>query len=129
MFLLSCWALAAFVMAGKRFAEYRFIHDPEEAAAYRSSFRWYTERRLMVGMIVSAVLSVVFFAVLVAGYGSLRLLWMLPFVAVFIAWFIRLAARKDRFVREPEHLWERPVFAAYCIGMAVLFAVLGLTAG
>ena len=129
LFLLSCWALAAFVMAGKRFAEYRFIGDPESAAAYRSSFRWYTERRLMAGMILYAFASVIFFVVLVAGHGPLRLLWMLPFVAVFIAWFLRLSARKDRFVREPEHIWERPVFAAYCIGMAVLFAVLGLTAG
>jgi len=128
-FLLSCWTLAAFVMAGKRYAEYRFIGDPNRAAAYRSSFRWYTERSLMVSMIAYALLSLLLFALLVLDTGLNRLFWMLPFIALFIVWFIRLSARKDAVVREPEHIWERPAFAGYCIGMAVLFAVLGLTAG
>jgi 4-hydroxybenzoate polyprenyltransferase len=129
MLLLSCWALAAFVMAGKRHAEYRFIGDPTVAAAYRSSFRWYTERSLMVGMIVYAILSLAFYVLLVMDSGRIRLLWMLPFAVVFIGWFIWLSARKDTVVREPEHIWERPAFASYCIGMAILFMVLGLTAG
>jgi 4-hydroxybenzoate polyprenyltransferase len=129
MFLLSCWALAAFVMAGKRYAEYRFISDPSRAAAYRSSFRWYTERSLMAGMIGYALLSVVFFVLLVLGSGQDRLLWMIPFIVVFVAWFIRLSARKEAFVREPEHIWERPAFAGYCIGMVILFALLGFSGG
>jgi len=128
-FLASCWALAAFVMAGKRYAEYRFIGDPVVAAAYRSSFRTYTERSLLLGMIVYALLSLVFFAVLAKDSGQLRLLWILPFAVVFIGWFIWLSARKDPVIREPEHIWKRPAFAAYCIGLAILFAVLGLTAG
>ena len=127
-FLLSCWTLAAFVMAGKRYAEYRFIGDPNRAAAYRSSFRWYTERSLMASMIAYALVSLLFYALLVLDTGLDRLLWMLPFIALFIIWFIRLSARKDAVVREPEHIWERPAFAGYCIGMAILFAVLGLTA-
>jgi 4-hydroxybenzoate polyprenyltransferase len=128
-FLLSCWTLAAFVMAGKRYAEYRFIGDPARAAAYRSSFRWYSERSLMASMISYALASLLFFALLVLETGLPRLFWMLPPIALFIVWFIRLSARKDEVVREPEHIWERPAFAAYCIGMAVLFAALGLTAG
>jgi 4-hydroxybenzoate polyprenyltransferase len=128
-FLLSCWCLAAFVMAGKRYAEYRFLGDPDRAAAYRSSFRWYTERNLMASMIAYSLASLLFFALLVVDTGVSRLFWMLPFIALFIVWFIRLSARKDAFVREPEHIWERPVLAGYCIGMAVLFALLGLTAG
>jgi 4-hydroxybenzoate polyprenyltransferase len=128
-FLLSCWALAAFVMAGKRHAEYRFIGDADRAAAYRSSFRWYTEKSLMAGMIVYALFSLLFFVLLVLDTGLDRMLWMIPFILVFIAWFIRLSVGKDAVVREPEHIWERPAFAGYCIGMAILFAVLGLTAG
>jgi len=128
-FLLSCWTLAAFVMAGKRYAEYRFIDDPNRAAAYRSSFRWYTERSLMISMIVYALASLLFFALQVLDSGRYRLFWMLPFIALFIVWFVRLSAGKEAVVREPEHIWERPAFAGYCIGMAILFAVLGLTAG
>ena len=83
----------------------------------------------MVTMIAYAVLSLLFFAVLVLDVGPDRLFWMIPFIALFVVWFIRLSARKDAVVREPEHIWERPAFAAYCIGMAILFAVLSLTAG
>lgn len=126
--LLSCWTLAAFVMAGKRYAEYRFIGDPNRAAAYRSSFRWYTERSLMAAMVAYSLLSLLFFALLVLDTGQDRLFWMIPFIALFIVWFIRLSAGKDAVVREPEHIWERPAFAGYCIGMAILFAVLSLTA-
>jgi 4-hydroxybenzoate polyprenyltransferase len=127
--LLSCWALAAFVLAGKRLAEYRFIGDARRAAAYRSSFRWYTERSLMAGMIVYALLSLLFFVLLVLGTGLNRLLWLIPFILLFFAWFLRLSVRKDAVVREPEHIWERPAFAGYCIGMVILFAWLGITAG
>ena len=35
-------------MAVKRFAEYRHFDDGERAAAYRASFRGYTEERLLV---------------------------------------------------------------------------------
>ncbi len=126
--LLSCWTLAAFVMTGKRHAEYRFIGDPERAAAYRSSFRWYTERSLLAAMIGYALLSLLFFALLVLETGPNRLILMIPFLAGFIAWFMRLSLRKDAFVREPEYIWERPAFAAYCIGIAILFVVLGVSA-
>jgi 4-hydroxybenzoate polyprenyltransferase len=128
-FLLSCWTLAAFVMAGKRHAEYRFIGDPNRAAAYRSSFRWYTERSLMATMVAYALASLLFFALLVLDSGRDRLFWMIPFISLFIVWFIRLSTRKDAVVREPEHIWERPAFAGYCIGMTILFGVLGLTSG
>jgi hypothetical protein len=30
---------------------------------------------------------------------------------------------------EPEHIWERPAFAGYCIGMAILFITLAFTPG
>jgi len=129
MLLLSCWALAASVMAGKRLAEYRFIGSRLRAAAYRSSFRWYTERSLLVAMIGYAVLCAVFFVLLVLDSGQIRLLSMLPFLGVFVGWFVRLSATKDRIAREPEHIWKKPAFAVYCIGMAIFFAVIAFSAG
>lgn len=128
-FLLSCWALAAFVMAGKRYAEYRFIGDANRAAAYRSSFRRYTERSLMTTMILYSLVSLLFFLFLVLDTGLHRLLWLVPLILFFIVWFIWLSVRNEAVVREPEHIWERPAFAGYCIGLAILFALLGLSAG
>jgi decaprenyl-phosphate phosphoribosyltransferase len=124
--LFSSWTLTAFMMTGKRYAEYRFIGSRMRAAAYRSSFRWYNERSLTLAMIGYAVLSVIFFVILVVGSAQLRLLVMLPYIAVFIVWFIKLSARKDSVVREPERIWKDPAFAVYSLGIVILFAVLGL---
>ena len=48
--VVSYWMVGAFFMATKRFAEYRSIGDQARAAAYRNSFRYYDEARLLVGM-------------------------------------------------------------------------------
>ena len=44
---VSYWMVGAFFMAMKRYAEYRHIGDPKVAAAYRRSFEYYTEERLL----------------------------------------------------------------------------------
>src|SRR5688572_30108108 len=46
--LLAYWMLGAFFMAVKRYAEFRHIGDPQTAAAYRASFAFYTEERLLL---------------------------------------------------------------------------------
>src|SRR5690606_25371848 len=48
--MISYWMVGAFFMGTKRFSEYRSINDPTRAAAYRSSFRHYSEARLLVSM-------------------------------------------------------------------------------
>src|SRR5439155_25398592 len=45
---ISYWMVGAFFMAMKRYAEYRHIGNPEVAAAYRRSFKYYTEERLLI---------------------------------------------------------------------------------
>ena len=48
--LLSYWFVGAFFMASKRFSEYRMIADKAAAGAYRKSFRWYDEQKLLISM-------------------------------------------------------------------------------
>lgn len=45
--LLGYWMAGAFLMAIKRFAEYRMINDKTVAGNYRKSFRYYTEQSLL----------------------------------------------------------------------------------
>jgi len=125
-FVLACWALAALVMTGKRYSELLYIGSPRRAAAYRSSFGWYTERRLHGAMVGYALAGVACFVGLALESGRLRLLWMLPFIAIFVRWFFRLSRKKDAFVREPEHIWKRPLFAVYALFLVLLFAMLAL---
>src|SRR5690606_25239811 len=60
--LLSYWMIGCYFMALKRFAEFRNIDDPARAAAYRSSFAWYTADRLIV--------SVMFYAAAMLFFGA-----------------------------------------------------------
>src|SRR5262245_23640115 len=48
---VSYWMVGAFFMAMKRYAEYRHLGNPEVAAAYRRSFRYYTEERLLISLV------------------------------------------------------------------------------
>ena len=46
--LFSYWMGGAFLMTVKRYAEYRFINDPNRAGLYRRSFQFYTEEKLLL---------------------------------------------------------------------------------
>jgi 4-hydroxybenzoate polyprenyltransferase len=46
--MLAYWMGGAFLMAMKRYSEYRRIGDPARAGAYRRSFRRYTEETLLL---------------------------------------------------------------------------------
>lgn len=125
--LLSCWTFGALVMSGKRYAELRFIGSRMRAAAYRSSFRHYSERSLMIALLAYGAASVAFFALFALATGQLRMLMMVPFMVIFVAWFARLAHADDKAAREPERLWSKPAFAIYSAGLAILFVVLAIT--
>jgi 4-hydroxybenzoate polyprenyltransferase len=123
--VLSYWAFGAFLMTAKRYAEYRFFANPEAAAAYRGSFRRYTEENLLLAMICYISLTMFFFGALVMRYRRYELFLVVPFVIVFVGWFFKLAFKNDSFVREPERLWrEEPAFAGYSIFMFVIFVIL-----
>ena len=49
--LLSYWMVGCYFMAIKRFAELRCMVNPVQAAAYRKSFGFYTEERLLVAIV------------------------------------------------------------------------------
>ena len=58
--ILAYWMGGAFLMATKRFAEYRFIGNPEQAGLYRRSFKFYTENSLLISMFFYALVSAFF---------------------------------------------------------------------
>ena len=52
--VMAWWFFGALLMTGKRYAEFRFINDPELSGRYRKSFQHYTEQRLIIAMITYA---------------------------------------------------------------------------
>src|SRR5438270_4288919 len=65
---IAYWMIGAFFMAMKRLAEYRHIGDPRVAAAYRRSFAYYTEERLLVSLFFYSTTCALFAGIFIVRY-------------------------------------------------------------
>lgn len=101
--LMSYWALGAFLMVVKRFAEYRHIADPAVAADYRPSFRHYNEARLLISMMTYATGCAMFAGIFIARY-HLELVLTVPFFAVFMGIYLRIGLKPNSPAQHPERL-------------------------
>ncbi len=91
--LISYWMVGCYFMAIKRFAEYRDINDSERSAAYRKSFAYYTEPRLLVSILFYAATAMLFFGAFMMRY-RLELVLSFPLVALVMAMTFRWGSRK-----------------------------------
>jgi decaprenyl-phosphate phosphoribosyltransferase len=123
---LSYWMIGAFFMAMKRYAEYRHIGDREVAAAYRHSFRYYTEERLLVSILFYATTCALFAGIFIVRY-HLELLLFVPFAAGLFAYYLHLGMKIDSPTQNPEKLYRERGFVAYLVVCFAVFVVLMFT--
>jgi 4-hydroxybenzoate polyprenyltransferase len=123
--LLSYWMVGCYFMAMKRFAEYRDLADPARAAAYRKSFAFYTEERLLVSVMFYGSAAMLFLGAFVMRY-RLELILAFPLVALVMAIYLFLAFKPDSAVQRPEGLYKEPTLMAAVVSCSVLIAVLML---
>lgn len=123
---IAYWMVGGFFMATKRFAEYRAIGDPERAAAYRRSFEWYDENRLLTSMVFYVAACALFSGIFIVRY-KLELILCVPAVAGFFAYYMRLGLAPDSPVQAPEKLFRSKGFVAYASVMTALFVGLMFT--
>lgn len=105
--LLAYWMVGAFLMAMKRLAEFRTL-GPTVAAGYRRSFAFYTEERLMVVVLTTAVACGLFLGSFTVRY-RLETALAFPPLAATLGWYLRLGLVHDSPVQRPEALWRQPV--------------------
>jgi decaprenyl-phosphate phosphoribosyltransferase len=118
--LLSYWMIGCYFMAMKRYAEYRDIGDPARAAAYRSSFRHYTEERLLVSIMFYAASAMLFLGAFIMRY-RIELILSFPFIALVMAMYLLLALKPHSAVQNPERLYkERKLMAAVVVCSVVM---------
>jgi 4-hydroxybenzoate polyprenyltransferase len=103
--LLAYWMFGAFLMATKRFAEYRMIDDPERAGQYRKSFIWYNEERLVESIFFYGALFGMFSGVFIARY-QVELVLATPLVAYLMAYYLHLGFKSNSVVQKPEYLYR-----------------------
>jgi 4-hydroxybenzoate polyprenyltransferase len=123
---VAYWMLGAFFMAMKRFAELRHIGDPQVAAAYRRSFAYYTEERLLVSLFFYATTCALFSGIFLVRY-HLELILFAPVGAGVFAFYLHVGLRPNSPVQQPEKLYRERAFFAYMVFATVLFVVLMFT--
>lgn len=116
--LLAYWMGGAYLMAVKRYAEFRFIDDPARAGLYRRSFKFYSERTLLLSCIYYALMSAFFLGVFMIKY-RIELLLSIPFLSLLFVWYFDIGARSDSAAQRPERLYREKNFMAYvaCVGV------------
>ena len=121
--LIAYWMGGAYLMAVKRFAEFRFIADPELAGRYRRSFRFYTEESLLASAFFYALLSAFFLGVFLIKY-RIEFLLCMPFLALLFTWYLAIGMRAGSVAQNPEKLHQEKLFVAYVVALTLLIVVL-----
>jgi hypothetical protein len=121
--LISYWMVGCYFMAIKRYAEYRDIADAARSAAYRKSFAYYTEQRLLVSIMFYAAHAMLFFGAFIVRY-RLELILSFPLVAIVMAQYLALSFKDDSAVQRPEGLYKEPGLMAAVIACAALMVFL-----
>lgn len=121
--IIAYWMGGAFLMATKRFAEYRLIGDSEIAGQYRRSFRFYTENSLLVSMFFYAITCAFFMGIFLIK-DRIELLLSFPFFALLFSWYLRIGLLKDSPVQGSEKLYTRKWFMLYLVLFTIMLCVL-----
>jgi 4-hydroxybenzoate polyprenyltransferase len=120
--VISYWMIGAFFMAMKRYAEYRHINNPAVAAAYRRSFAYYTEERLLISLVFYATACALFAGIFIVRY-HIELILFTPLAAGLFAYYMKIGLQRNSPVQNPEKLYRERGFLAYlvvCLGVFLL---------
>ncbi|MFT3903265.1 MAG: hypothetical protein QM727_08825 [Niabella sp.] len=121
--IIAYWMGGAFLMATKRFAEYRMIDNPELAGQYRRSFKYYTESSLLISMFFYAITCAFFLGIFLVK-NRIELLLSFPFFALLFSWYLRIGLLNDSPVQRVKGLHKRKWFMLYVILFSIFLCVL-----
>lgn len=121
--LIGYWMGGAFLMAIKRYAEFRMIGNPEQAGLYRKSFKHYTEQSLLVSAFFYAMASTFCCGIFMIKYRIEYLLGMPLVFGLFCAYFY-ISFKEDSAVQKPEKLYKEKKLLIYIAFMIAVFVVL-----
>jgi 4-hydroxybenzoate polyprenyltransferase len=120
------WSFGAMLVTAKRLAEFRYLGD--KLISYRPTFKFYNNNRLIPMYFIFTLITITAFILLGVNYDS-RMFFLLPFLIIFFIWFSFLTFQKNSIVKEPERVFEKKFFAAYCFLTLIIFTVVLLYEG
>ena len=122
-FIIGYWMSGAYLMAVKRFAEYKMINNPKLAGKYRKSFKYYSEISLLISSFFYAMCAVLFIGIFLIKY-RVELILFMPFLIGLFSYYLVLSFKPDSVVQKPEKLYKEKKLMLYCIFLIALFIVL-----
>jgi len=128
--VLGYWLGGAFLMAMKRFSEYRMIADKETAGLYRKSFRYYDDRKLLIFAFFCAMLSVFFCGIFMLKY-RIELLIAIPLICGLFCYYTSISYKEDSSAQKPEKLYREKGLMAYIfllIGVVIVLCLVDIPA-
>ena len=121
--LLAYWMGGAFLMAIKRYAEFRFIDDPERAGLYRKSFKTYTEETLLLSSFFYALSSAFFLGIFLIKY-KVEFLLSFPLFALLFVWYLAIGRKPHSPTQNPEKLYTEKKFMLFIVFLTVTVATI-----
>lgn len=123
--IIGYWLLGAFLMATKRFSEYKMIGNPVLASMYRKSFKYYSEKSLIISAFFYAISSNFFVGIFLIKYRIELILFVPAFMGMFCYYFL-VAFKKNSAAQEPEKLFRERGLMCYLLCLILLFILLML---
>ena len=117
------WMFGAFLMAMKRYSEYRMINNPEQASLYRKSFARYTEQSLLVSSVFYALLSIFLCGTFLIKY-KIELLLCIPVLCLLFCYYLYISFKPDSAVQKPEKLYKEKKLIIFLTLFIILFVIL-----
>ena len=121
--IIGYWSGGAFLMAIKRYAEYRMINDPELAGRYRKSFQYYTERTLLISSFFYALMSILFCGIFMVKY-KIELILEMPILCGLFCYYFSISFKNDSAAQKPEKLFREKGLMLYLLAVLVSFVML-----
>jgi 4-hydroxybenzoate polyprenyltransferase len=122
--LLICyWMTGCYLMALKRFSEYREIGDAQVAGAYRRSFQYYNELSLLTSVTFYGSAAMLFFGAFIMRY-RIELILVFPLVALLMSTYFRLSFQPNSAAQNPEKLYREPLLMFESVLLSVSMVAL-----
>ena len=121
--VIAYWMGGAFLMAVKRYAEFRAIGNAEQAGMYRRSFRYYTEEKLLLTSFFYALSSALFLGIFLIKY-RIELLLSFPLFALLFVWYLAIGMKPHSQSQDPEKIYRERGFMAYVVFLGIVVMLL-----
>lgn len=121
--LAGYWMAGAFLMAVKRYAEYRMIGNPKLAGSYRKSFAKYTEATLLCSSFYYGLCATFLIGIFLLKY-RIEYIVAIPVMFFLFCYYLYIAYKPDSAAQKPEKLFREKKLMLLVGILVILFAVL-----